>query len=134
MISLIIKNYDLIFLALIGAAALSLIAILSCFITKSRRAPRSIKNEPSKQAAADHCELACNQSNQSTLSKEWDDPASLVITAAIAGEDKLATQLDLARAYIETGKTQLAKKILLFVLEKGALPQQQEAKRLLGIL
>ena len=47
---------------------------------------------------------------------------------AIAGEDIFATQLDLARAYIEAGRIELAKKIILFVLEKGSAIQMQEAK------
>jgi FimV-like protein len=51
---------------------------------------------------------------------------------AIAGDDVLSTQLDLARAYIETGKLQLAKKILMYVIEKGSSSQQQEARHLLG--
>jgi FimV-like protein len=53
---------------------------------------------------------------------------------AIAGEDVMATQLDLARAYIETGKASLAKKILEYVAEKGDLSQQQEARDLLGYI
>jgi FimV-like protein len=59
----------------------------------------------------------------------------LVITSqdirAIAGEDVIATQLDLARAYIEIGKKQLARKILDHTLKQGTLLQQQEARRLL---
>jgi FimV-like protein len=51
---------------------------------------------------------------------------------AIAGDDVLATQLDLARAYIETGKAQLAKKILEYVVAKGTASQKQEARHLLG--
>ncbi|OGT45188.1 MAG: hypothetical protein A3E83_07890 [Gammaproteobacteria bacterium RIFCSPHIGHO2_12_FULL_41_20] len=61
--------------------------------------------------------------------------SSLVISSkditAIAGEDKIATQLDLARAYIEAGREQLAKKMLRHVVEKGSPGQQQEAERLL---
>lgn len=53
---------------------------------------------------------------------------------AIAGEDKIATQLDLARAYIETGRKQLAKKILDDVLRRGAEIQQQEAQRLIQMI
>jgi FimV-like protein len=53
---------------------------------------------------------------------------------AIAGDDVIATQLDLARAYIETGRKQLAKKILIYVLTQGTVNQQQEAQRLLGFI
>lgn len=51
--------------------------------------------------------------------------------SAIAGEDVLTTQLDLARAFIETDHKQSAKTILKFVLKQGSASQQQEAKRLL---
>lgn len=59
----------------------------------------------------------------------------LVITSkdikAIAGEDVLATQLDLARAYMEIGKQTLATKILKHVLENGNSEQKTSAKNLL---
>lgn len=53
---------------------------------------------------------------------------------AIAGEDLIATQLDLARAYIETEKKLLAKKILENVVNQGNDAQQNEARNLLGLL
>jgi FimV-like protein len=53
---------------------------------------------------------------------------------SIAGDDILSTQLDLARAYIETGKSQLAKKILLSVKAQGSTVQQQEAQQLLSTI
>jgi FimV-like protein len=52
--------------------------------------------------------------------------------SAIAGDDVIATQLDLARAYIETGKMALAKKILEYVSDNGTESQQEEASRLLS--
>lgn len=59
----------------------------------------------------------------------------LVVTSsdisAIAGDDVLATQLDLARAYIETGRHALAKKILEHVQDHGAPSQKDEAFELL---
>jgi FimV-like protein len=59
----------------------------------------------------------------------------LVVTSsdisAIAGDDVMATQLDLARAYVETGRHLLAKKILDHVREHGNLFQQEEAQELL---
>ncbi|HLB42146.1 MAG TPA: FimV/HubP family polar landmark protein [Gammaproteobacteria bacterium] len=53
---------------------------------------------------------------------------------AIAGGDEMATQLDLVRAYIETGKKQLAKNILNHVIQKGSDVQQQEARHLLSMI
>ncbi|TAK71526.1 MAG: hypothetical protein EPO11_11215 [Gammaproteobacteria bacterium] len=54
--------------------------------------------------------------------------------SAIAGDDVVATQLDLARAYIETGRKLLAKKILEHVVEQGTDVQQNEARTLLGLI
>jgi len=53
---------------------------------------------------------------------------------AIAGDNMLTTQLDLARAYIEINKKSLAKKILQHVLEHGQEEQQYAARRLLSSL
>ena len=52
--------------------------------------------------------------------------------SAIAGDDVITTQLDLARAYIETGRKQLATTILTFVLKEGNAQQQQEAQQLMN--
>lgn len=51
-----------------------------------------------------------------------------------AGEDEITTQLDLARAYIETGKEHLAKTILHSVITQGNVTQQEEAQQLLSVL
>ncbi len=51
---------------------------------------------------------------------------------AIAGDDVMTTQLDLARAYIEMGEKTLAKEMLDQVVEQGSALQQQAAKQLLG--
>src|SRR5262245_38264251 len=48
---------------------------------------------------------------------------------AIAGDDKIATQLDLARAYLETNHKSLAKQLLTSILLQGNYEQQKEAKR-----
>lgn len=53
---------------------------------------------------------------------------------AIAGEDVMTTQLDLARAYIEMDNKQLAKKILEEVLEHGDQFHKQEAHALISTL
>lgn len=52
----------------------------------------------------------------------------------IAGDDLIATQLDLARAYIETGKNSLARTILEPIIAQGNEVQQQEALRLKSFL
>lgn len=52
----------------------------------------------------------------------------------ISGDNVLSTQLDLARAYIETDRKNLAKSILNNVMQNGSEEQRQEAKRLLGNL
>jgi len=50
---------------------------------------------------------------------------------AIAGDDLVTTQLDLARAYIEMDNRRLAKEILKEVMKQGDAKQKQEAERLL---
>ncbi len=52
----------------------------------------------------------------------------------ISGDDLLSTQLDLARAYLETDRKNLAKNILNNVLQQGSEEQRREARRLLGDL
>ncbi|MBV8802271.1 MAG: hypothetical protein JO131_04785, partial [Gammaproteobacteria bacterium] len=51
---------------------------------------------------------------------------------AIAGDDMMVTQLDLARAYIELGKKKLAKQILDHVIKHGNPSQQQSARQLMA--
>lgn len=67
--------------------------------------------------------------------KEETKKSAIIITSqdirAIAGDDVLTTQLDLARAYIEIGKKKLAKKILDHVVQHGNLSQKQLAQRLM---
>lgn len=50
----------------------------------------------------------------------------------VAGDDVFTTQLDLARAYMEIGKKNLAKSILSHVSKQGSPAQQQEALRLMN--
>lgn len=75
---------------------------------------------------------------QTPLQQPSQPHSSIVITSqdikAIAGENIMSTQLDLARAYIEMDKKSLAKKILNHVIEHGEPSQQQEAKELVGAL
>ncbi len=61
------------------------------------------------------------------------DQQSLDDLNAIAGDDVHATQLDLARAYLETGNAALAKSILKSVAKLGSAKQREEAKRLLRL-
>jgi len=51
---------------------------------------------------------------------------------AITGENSISAQLHLARAYLETGKKQLAQAILEFVVENGDIEHQKEAQLLLN--
>ncbi len=53
---------------------------------------------------------------------------------SISGEDVIATQMDLARAYLEAGKKQLARTLLKTVRKQGSFIQKQEAKKLLATL
>lgn len=63
-----------------------------------------------------------------------DSPPPAEDLTAIAGDDVIATQLDLARAYIETGSGKLAHAILKRVMQQGGKAEQQEAQRLLSTL
>lgn len=52
----------------------------------------------------------------------------------IAGDDVMATQLDLARAYIELNNVDSARAILKLVLDQGTHYQKASAKALLGLI
>lgn len=54
--------------------------------------------------------------------------------SSIAGDDVISTQLDLARAYIETNNKHIAKKILKLVMNQGSKAQKEEARTLLGLI
>jgi FimV-like protein len=54
--------------------------------------------------------------------------------SAIAGEDVVSTQLDLARAYIETKNAIAAKKILKSILAQGNTTQKKAARTLLDLV
>jgi FimV-like protein len=54
--------------------------------------------------------------------------------AMLAGDDVISTQFDLARAYIEMGKSHLAKSILFHISKSGSAEQKQEAKKLIQTL
>lgn len=105
MISLIIKSYITILLAVGGGSAF--ILLLGFYLI--------FKQPRSKKAVA---ALAVQDVDSVDFS-------------AIAGDDVITTQLDLARAYIETGSQSLAKNILVSVMAEGSAEQQAEAQRLL---
>jgi FimV-like protein len=60
--------------------------------------------------------------------------ADLSDLSAIAGDDIITTQLDLAHACIESGREKMAIQILKRVIEQGNANEQKEAKRLLTFL
>lgn len=70
------------------------------------------------------------RNNLATQSMKYDLPD----IAAIAGDDIIATQLDLARAYIETNQFPLARNVLAEVVRQGTMAQQEEAKQLLNMI
>jgi FimV-like protein len=53
---------------------------------------------------------------------------------AIAGDDVIATQLDLAKAYIEMDQKSLAKRILNNTLKCGNIAQKNAARQLIETL
>ncbi|MBA3660567.1 MAG: hypothetical protein H0W64_02470 [Gammaproteobacteria bacterium] len=75
-----------------------------------------------------HIKINYNRARQDTLEGELNNQDF----HAIAGEDVFATKLDLARAFIETGKRDSAKQILDNVVKQGNRIQQQEATNLLN--
>lgn len=153
MIYRILESYFAILLPVGISAALILIVGLYFILRprpKSLSSPQfdatSVKQDLAKNAASfetrqnifplQQARERANEKKQiSTSSKQ---PSSLTVTSndisAIAGDDVLSTQLDLGRAYIETGRKHLAKKILEHVAEQGSDVQQTEARKLLGLI
>lgn len=110
MIELILKSYFNI-LFLVGASCFALFSLGTYFIFKFNKRDAKARL---KSVAADEASTSADD------------------MIAIAGDDLFATQLDLARAFIESGKKQFAKKILQNILMDGSPLQKQEAKLLLG--
>lgn len=134
MIYLILKSYLAIFIS-VGLGSLALFVVGAYFLLKrpkkrDEQVCAAIVSEPRKSYVGSGL--------QKTVLTSADKVKSISITSsditAIAGDDVVATQLDLARAYIETGRKQLAKRILEFVLEQGSDKQRQEAHRLMGFI
>lgn len=117
MITLILKNYFAIILS-ITVTAISLIVVGSyCLL-------RRFFAKPTTSVVA-----AGNNKKETVATTE-----TLTDFTAIAGDDLISTQLDLARAYIETDKRQLAKTILDLVVKQGTKAQKDEAQELLSYL
>ncbi len=120
LISLIIDSYSNILLSISLMSLLiftvGLIIILRVTREKKRESLMDLIQSPKKSGQIDKILLPDTASDVST----------------IAGEDPMATQLDLARAYIETGKKQFAKIILTAVIKEGSNSYQEEAQRLLS--
>lgn len=125
MMTLLLKSYFSILLSVgIGAILIFALGLYWIFrISLSRKAggddsPQSQSLFPKNTLEAEIVEMSPDISDISS----------------IAGEDVIATQLDLARAYVESGKIRLAKKILESIVEQGSHAQQNEAKELLGLI
>lgn len=115
MITLMIKSYLTIFLS-VGLSSLFVFIVgLYLILRKPVPVTRPITSTPVRAKVK-------------TKTAVIDD------VSLIAGDDIVATQLDLARAYIETNNKLLAKKILEYVTEQGSAMQQTDAQRLLNTL
>lgn len=123
MISLIIKSYLLILLSVgIGSLLIFMLGLYLIFKLMLRKNINQIRKIP------EDVNVVELPSAKSTLTITSHD------IAAISGDDTIATQLDLARAYVEAGRQKLAKKILDYVLEQGNHIQQAEALRIMNLL
>ena len=120
LISLIIKSYMTTLIVVGSVAALAFVLGLY-FIVRTMRAAK-------RESMMDL--IQAKQTSRRSQKVDLPDTASDVST--ISGEDPMATQLDLARAYIETGKNPFAKIILATVIKEGNSLYQEEAKRLLS--
>lgn len=136
LLSLIIRCYAIIFIS-IGLASILLFVLGLRMIYKRASRPLPTKNNGNSFIAATK-KSGAHALQRKSAKEDISQKPLLTITStdinAIAGEDALSTQLDLARAYIETGRKQLAKKILLYVAEQGNDLQQEEAKQLLSFV
>lgn len=144
MIALIIKCYLTIFLSVgIGSLFIFLVGLYYIFKPQTKRMkPAAVIVESSSvdtiqqeaMTQAQHAEEAAKSyESLANLTKPMQMASDDDFTA-IAGDNVIATQLDLARAYLETGNNQLAKEILQMVMLKGNYSQQIEAKHLINIL
>lgn len=129
-LTIIVKSYSSIFFAILGVAILFLsIGFYLIVRLTGKKATSPILKEGHKDKP-----VAKRKSTSKAHSKSDSGVASASDIRAIAGDDPMSTQLDLARAYIESGKKQLAKIILETVAEEGGDSHQEEAQRLLSNL
>ena len=132
MIAIILKCYALTLIS-IGLTALFImvfgIYIFSTLIWPKRN--RSPRKQPLAVQEITPIKLYSNQNNSHRNNHGSIDHSDI---AAIAGDDPVATQLDLACAYLESGQCASAKKILLSVATLGSISQQKEAQQLLTTL
>lgn len=137
MIEIIIKSYFSIFLG-IGLGALFIIVVglyyiikhpsLSSSQNKAKSNTIRDKKQVLKPLEDEHngiAELLALTQPDASSDYDLDD------MHAIAGDDVVATKLDLAKAFIETGKRDAAVDILNAVIAQGSHIQKAEAKKLL---
>jgi len=125
MILIILKSYFTILLSVgIGSVIIFLLGLYFIF-----RTPASEKSKNNKKDNIIPTTIPSETVQEKSIANNSNNLRDL---SAIAGDDVVTTQLDLARAYIETGRMQLAKSILEFVLEQGNTAQQEEAQQLMN--
>lgn len=128
--SIIIKSYSSIIIA-IGSAALFFFMLGSYLILKLSRGKHPVEEmemiEEAESAPRANIPKKARRVSEKTILSE-----TLSDVSAISGEDPVATQLDLAKAYIESDKGQLAKIILTAVIRSGNSAYKDEAQRLLS--
>lgn len=132
MIELLIQSY-LSLLLIIGGSALFIFIVGAYWIVKPKKIAHQKASQPMVKSAELHQALQQTHEAAKEVSAKSADFHHDHI-AAIAGEDVIATQLDLARAYIETGKKQSAKNMLDHVIAAGNMAQQNEAQLLKQLL
>lgn len=117
MISIFIESYaNLLWIIGIGSLLFFIIGICFIIVLFNRSSNASLLTIQDKKIPVEKVKITSND------------------IRAIAGEDELSTQLDLARAYIEVGKKQLAANLLKHIMQQGNNIQQQEAQNLLSLL
>lgn len=120
-LTIIIKSYSSILIA-IGGAALIIFLLGVYFILSFSRERKPVRH------------TAVSSGKKSRRSDKITPSEAMNHVNSISAEDPVATQLDLAKAYIESGKAQLAKVILASVIRHGSTAYQQEAQRLLSTI
>lgn len=142
MIALIIKSYFTIFLS-VGIGCIIFFAVGLIFIFKKlirHNSSLSIKNSAEETQFIYERNAVSRTLHPKTEIEDNIKRENLATTpvindiSAIAGDNVISTQLDLARAYLETDKKSLAKKILQDVILQGDHLQKKEAEHLLSTI